>query len=303
VDALTGSAANCNAACSFTEIVSCANADGCCPAGCDANGDDDCSGSCGNDTIEPGETCDPESSCPISCDDDIGCTVDTLTGSAANCNAACSFTEIVSCAAGDQCCPAGCDPSNDDDCSTACGDGSIDAGETCDPQSTCPTDCDDSQTCTIDNLTGSAANCNAVCSFTTVVTCADGDACCPVGCDLGADSDCTCDNGVVEPHETCDPPQTCPTECADADPCTEDTLAGTPERCNAICQFVPITVCANADGCCPAGCMVDDDSDCGGDGGLEGFCACRVGPARPAPPWLLLFGVALVGLRLRRYVG
>ena len=41
-------------------------ADGCCPAACNAGTDTDCAG-CGNQRIEPGETCDPPGTCPTSC--------------------------------------------------------------------------------------------------------------------------------------------------------------------------------------------------------------------------------------------
>ena len=45
--------------------------------------------------METGETCDPPSSCPSSCDDGNACTVDLLTGSAANCSSACSHNSYV----------------------------------------------------------------------------------------------------------------------------------------------------------------------------------------------------------------
>lgn len=43
VGTVTGSAATCTAECSFTQITSCQNNDGCCPAGCTAQTDNDCS--------------------------------------------------------------------------------------------------------------------------------------------------------------------------------------------------------------------------------------------------------------------
>lgn len=43
---------------------------------------------CGNGTVESGELCDGE--CPTNCDDGIACTTDTLSGSVAGCDAACS---------------------------------------------------------------------------------------------------------------------------------------------------------------------------------------------------------------------
>jgi hypothetical protein len=41
-DVVAGSAANCNVACANTPITMCAGGDGCCPSGCDNNGDPDC---------------------------------------------------------------------------------------------------------------------------------------------------------------------------------------------------------------------------------------------------------------------
>ena len=301
-DAMTGSAANCNVACSHTPIVSCAGGDGCCPAGCDANGDSDCSASCGNGAIEPGETCDPPASCPQSCDDGNGCTNDAMTGSAANCNAACSHTPIVSCANGDGCCPAGCSPADDDDCSQSCGNGVVDPGETCDPQASCPTSCDDGLGCTVDTMTGSAANCNAACSSTAIVSCVSGDGCCPPGCDVASDSDCICGNGVLDQGETCDPPSSCPTSCDDGDPCTVDTLTGSSDSCNVACQHVPIMQCLAGDGCCPSECSDADDADCpAGASEEDSGCGCAtVGAPTGTTVWPLLLGLPVLAARARR---
>ena len=190
VDTMTGSAANCNAACSHQQITQCTDGDGCCPAGCNANTDSDCSASCGNGVVEGNETCDPPSSCPQDCDDGNACTVDTMTGSASNCNAACSHQQITQCTDGDGCCPAGCNANTDSDCSASCGNGVVEGNETCDPPSSCPQDCDDGNACTVDTMTGSASNCNAACSHQQITQCTDGDGCCPAGCDATVDSDC-----------------------------------------------------------------------------------------------------------------
>jgi hypothetical protein len=72
-----------------------------------------------------------------------------------------------------------------------CGNNTIDTGETCDPPLSCPTDCDDRNPCTIDQLTGSAANCDAACSYAAITQCRDDDGCCPAGCDPAVDSDCS----------------------------------------------------------------------------------------------------------------
>ena len=42
--------------------TACQNSDGCCPAGCNAISDSDCPAVCGNNVVEPGETCDGD--CP-----------------------------------------------------------------------------------------------------------------------------------------------------------------------------------------------------------------------------------------------
>jgi hypothetical protein len=89
---------------------------------------------CGNGTVEAGETCDPPSSCPRSCDDGDACTQDTLTGSAASCTATCTHQPIVSCQGGDGCCAAGCTRGNDSDCfDPGCAPSAKIAFVTCDP--------------------------------------------------------------------------------------------------------------------------------------------------------------------------
>ena len=56
---------------------------------CDTLVDEGC-GPCGDSVIELGETCDPPSTCPTACPDDGNpCTVESLTGSAATCDAVC----------------------------------------------------------------------------------------------------------------------------------------------------------------------------------------------------------------------
>jgi alpha-N-arabinofuranosidase len=71
--------------------------------------------------VDPGETCDPSSACPSGCDDGNACTLDQMTGSAQNCNVACSYVNVSTCASGDGCCPGGCSSTNDDDCSGGTG--------------------------------------------------------------------------------------------------------------------------------------------------------------------------------------
>lgn len=219
---------------------------------------------CGNGTIDPGETCDPASSCPSSCDDGVACTSDRLTGSPASCNARCESAPIDACAAGDGCCPSGCTSASDSDCSASCGDGTLDPGETCDPPGSCPTSCNDGDACTTDMLVGSASTCSADCASVAITMCRGGDGCCPAGCARPGDTDCSasCGDGTVDAGETCDPPGSCPTSCNDGNACTTDMLTGSAAACNAACTNTAITMCRTGDGCCPSGCTSATDGEC-----------------------------------------
>ena len=265
-----GSDSMCNVACSTVPIIACADDDGCCPQGCDSTSDVDCSASCGNGTVEQGERCD--GTCPTACDDGNACTTDTLNGDASTCDAFCTFVALTACVNGDNCCPAGCTNANDDDCSATCGDGVVDPQETCDPIADCPTSCDDGSACTIDTLTGSAATCNASCSYVAITACTNDDGCCPTGCNAVSDNDCNpvCGNGVREPPEVCD--GSCPTMCDDNNACTSNVMIGSADTCDARCTFPDITACTNGDGCCPSQCNANNDNDCGpvcGNGVVE----------------------------------
>jgi hypothetical protein len=91
----------------------------------------------------------------------------------------------------------------------------------------------------------------------------------------------TCNNGVVDPGETCDPPGSCPTSCAAAtDACMPNVLAGDPATCTAVCQVQPITACSAGDGCCPDGCDAATDADCStGPNDVGGGCEAGGGGA------------------------
>lgn len=62
------------------------------------------------------ETCDPDSGCaagePLQCAAPMGCSVQTCDPAVG----ACVDDDVVACIDGDGCCPAACDPSDDDDC-------------------------------------------------------------------------------------------------------------------------------------------------------------------------------------------
>jgi hypothetical protein len=221
--------------------------------------------SCGNGKIDRNETCDPPGSCPEVCDDGNSCTLDNRVGQPENCNVACLRTVIRTCVAGDGCCPEGCSPASDSDCSTSCGNGEIDRNETCDPPDSCPEVCDDGDFCTADLRTGSAANCNVACSATNIGVCIDDDDCCPAACDATTDNDCstTCGNGIREPGETCDPPETCPVSCDDGFACTVDSRSGSAQNCNVTCTHTVIVSCSEiSDGCCPGAACIVTDPDC-----------------------------------------
>ena len=122
-----------------TRACSGAVADLCCPAACGASTDMDCAG-CGNQRIEPGETCDPPGTCPTSCPQ-MKCQRRTLTN-AGTCAATCVNAGLqTACISGDECCPPGCNAANDRDCTASCGNGVVEAGESCDPVSGCVQSC------------------------------------------------------------------------------------------------------------------------------------------------------------------
>ncbi len=285
-DSITGSAVNCNAACSNVTITTCVGGDGCCPSGCNAVNDPDCSPVCGNLVVEPGETCDPAATCPTTCNDGLPCTADTMTGSQLTCDVACTNTTITTCTGGDGCCPSSCNANTDSDCAPVCGNTVVEPGETCDPPGSCPSSCNDGNPCTADALVGNAATCTAACTATAITTCVGGDGCCPTGCNANTDSDCTpvCGNSVVEAGETCDPPASCPATCFDGIACTEDLLQGSSLTCDVTCAYPEILTCAHGDGCCVSGCNANQDDDCPavcGNGVLEPGEACDDGGTVP----------------------
>ena len=232
----------------------------CCPSICSAATDIDCPG-CGNRRMEAGELCDPPESCPTSCPQ-LGCEKQRLK-SEGTCFAVCVSAGMQdSCVDGDECCPPGCTAATDRDCTSTCGNGSLEPGELCDPLASCPQSCP-RQGCTILGLQG-GGSCLARCMETgQQTTCAGADGCCPAGCNAANDSDCAiqCGNGVLEGMETCDPLSSCPARCP-AQGCRLRRLVNA-GSCNAACIDDGIeTICQAGDGCCPVTCNNTNDSDC-----------------------------------------
>jgi hypothetical protein len=196
---LRGSRTSCTASCIAAPITACTSGDSCCPAGCTAANDPDCTPVCGDGAVEAGEACDRAitaglpGACAPTCDDRNACTTDLASGSIANCTRRCTHASIVACLDGDGCCPPGCSADNDTDCAGTCGDRHVGAGETCDPSTTCPTTCpDDGDPCTTELLVGDPEHCNVACLHVPITTCsgASSDRCCPSSCSAANDSDC-----------------------------------------------------------------------------------------------------------------
>jgi hypothetical protein len=112
----------------------------CCPTSCSAATDIDCAG-CGNGRLEAGELCDPAGSCPQAC------APAEVPDAAAEERGHLRRRVCVpagmqtACVDGDECCPAVCTAVNDRDCTSQCGNGTLEPGELCDPLTTCPQTC------------------------------------------------------------------------------------------------------------------------------------------------------------------
>ncbi len=118
-----------------------------------------------------------------------------------------------------------------------------------------------------------------------------------------------CDNGAVDPGETCDPPGSCPTTCqATSDACIVNQLVGSAAQCTAECVESAVTACIDGDGCCAAGCSAVDDDDCGPGGGgggvttgpVFGGCSASDASSGSLVGWLLIFGLLALPRRRRR---
>jgi hypothetical protein len=119
LDVTTGTTAGCSRACHHAALTACVSGDGCCPPGCTEAADRDCRATCGDGRVGAGETCDPPSTCPVTCPDDGDpCTRERLVGDGPSCTARCESVPVTACsnAAPDLCCPTGCTAATDSDC-------------------------------------------------------------------------------------------------------------------------------------------------------------------------------------------
>jgi cysteine-rich repeat protein len=282
-DSLVGGG-SCQAECPFNLITEFYGGDSCCPPGGDATLDSDCQPVCGNGVVEPGERCDisiaagSPGACPTTCEDFDDCTEDVFFDDG-TCDARCVYNVETLFVDGDGCCPVGGNNNIDSDCAVTCGNGAVEVGELCDtgiPAGTpggCPTDCDDTVPCTSDTL-NLAGTCQDYCSYVDITNCVHADSCCPPGCSLTEDNDCTavCGDGIFEPSEgeLCDTDINSPTvgfcpdvaDCDDTDICTDDTVLGD-GTCQAQCANDPVACDgAGGDGCCSPQCNATNDDDC-----------------------------------------
>ncbi len=291
-DTLEG--ATCLAECVHTDVTSCQDNDGCCPAGCTDSNDADCN-LCGNGILDAGESCDTaiasgnRGACPTSCDDGDPCTVDTLLAPG-TCDATCVY-EPPPCDLnnGDGCCPPGCNANTDQDCESVCGNAVLEPGELCDTgipsgdAGACPTSCNDGDACTQDTLQGQ--DCQTECLFEPITSCTPGDGCCPAGCGLvqdNGDTDCPgCGNGITEGSlgEECDDGNrenndSCTTSCTNnygnvGDPCTDTAPCSAGNFCLAQPPGGYCTRTCQSDQQCPTGSVCSDQL---GNEGPTNYC-------------------------------
>jgi hypothetical protein len=277
----------CEAECAYEQRSSCANNDGCCPAGCTSSDDDDCSASCGNGVCESSENClrcrqdcgcmggqlccsglcvEPRCSSDYDCGDGKSCTVDWCLNPG-SCVAECDNREIAVCMHNDGCCASGCSSATDSDCSSSCGNRLCEAGESCtsceqdcgcgsglccggmcvEPLCVADYECDDGSACTIDSCSG-AGGCSAQCQYTRIVACLNNDGCCPVGCNEVSDNDCSSSCG----NGICEFTESCSTCAADCG-CSPDQVC-----CNGLCSYPECSTtadCADSSACTLDSCL------------------------------------------------
>jgi hypothetical protein len=298
----TAKGSGCQLTCTHVAITGLDPNDGCCPPTATHATDPDCSPTCGDGVVQPGETCDTAimaglpGACPTpgECTSTDPCAFTQLV-SVGTCQAICMHYQVTMPQGGDGCCPPGGTYAADTDCPASCGDGVVETnqGETCDvgilapAAGSCPTDCrdPDAGACQTSFLTGTG--CAVGCFQAAITAPISGDGCCPPHATRATDSDCPgrCGDGLVDPGESCDSatvgagagPTSCPPS---PSACVQTTLTGTAAACTAACVSTPIAACSpQSDGCCPTGCTSADDPDCSatcGDGKVQANETCDV---------------------------
>ena len=211
----------------------------------------DCSATCGNGVLEPGEVCD-----------------DGGTAIGDGCGATCFLEAGESCLADPQCQSDSCSGTNV--CNSVCGDGFKEGLEVCDDGDTdggdgCAADC----SYVDDVANGGSCGVNAACvsGFCDSGTCAcDGNADCAGGevCDTSeAPNACetanTCGNGTVEGSEVCDDGDT-----DGGDGCSSGCLVENGGACTGNGDCVNTCIGSTCSGAVANGetCDTGDDDDC-----------------------------------------
>jgi hypothetical protein len=117
-----------------------------------------------------------------------------------------------------------------------CGDGQVTGSETCDGD--CPvdpmTDCGELDACRIASIEGDAEQCMALCTFTEIDMCVDGDGCCPLSCTPLEDGDCT--SPRLAAGMPCEQSE---------DSCGDDRVCLAPDGGQGLCS----AICASDDDC------------------------------------------------------
>jgi hypothetical protein len=186
---------DCDAECQLVRL-GCIGGDSCCPADCTPERDSDCSGQCGDGIVqaELGETCEnsnADARCPTlsDCTDQDACTHDAISGSAENCNAACTHTPITALQNEDGCCPPGADANTDSDCKPQCGNKIRESGEECDGSTGCDANC--KLTLTPEQITCLDTIAKNDCQRCTCMQCAEQVAACSASDSPTRDAKCT----------------------------------------------------------------------------------------------------------------
>jgi len=81
----------------------------------DASTAPDAAPRCGDEILQPGETCDPQWTCPLQCEPRT-CATWALAGSSVTCDVTCDYTPITQCIPSDGCCAPQCTAALDNDC-------------------------------------------------------------------------------------------------------------------------------------------------------------------------------------------